>query len=192
MRFLEPVPLDNRQPVLINAWFNYYLFTRKPAEAVGLLRQLVKTEMSPRLAVHYRSQLGIAETLVGNLAVAQAELSRARDELLSLRAEGDSSERIGNSLLPVFAFLGDKEGVEREVTLMQGEISGDALIGPILETTIAAACAQLGQTDVALAMITQLLKKPGEDAITSALLRLDPRWDRLRSDPRFQKLCEGR
>lgn len=191
-RFLEPVPLDSRQPVLINARFNYYLFTRKPAEAVSLLRQLLKAEMSPRLAVHYRTQLGIAETLVGNLAVAQAELSRAYDELLSLRAEGDSSERIGNSLLPVFAFLGDKEGVEREAMLMQDEISSDALIGPILETTIAAARAQVGQTDAALASLTQLLEKPGEDALTPALLRLDPRWDPLRSDPRFQKLCEGR
>ena len=74
---------------------------------------------------------------------------------------------------------------------MQREIASDALIGPILETTIAAARAQLGQTDVALASIKQLLKKPGEDALTPALLRLDPRWDRLRSDPRFQKLCEG-
>ena len=190
-QFLETVPFDSRQPVLINAWYNYYLFTRKPAEAVSVLRQLLKTEITPRLAVHYVGQLGIAETLAGNGAVGQAELSRARDELLKLRTEGDTSERIGNSLLPVFAFLGDKEGVEREAALMQGEISSDVLIGPILETTIAAARAQVGQTDLALTMITQLLKKPGEDALTPALLRLDPRWDRLRSDPRFQKLCEG-
>jgi TolB-like protein/Tfp pilus assembly protein PilF len=191
-RFLETVPFDSRQPVLINAWFNYHLFTRKPAEAVGVLRQLLKTEITPRLAAHYVSQLGIAETLAGNVAVGQAELSRARDELLTLRAEGDSSERIGNSLLPVFAFLGDKEGVEREAAQMQQEIASDALIGPILETTITAARVQLGQTDVAIASLTQLLEKPGEDAITPALLRLDPRWDRLRSDPRFQKLCEGK
>jgi tetratricopeptide (TPR) repeat protein len=190
-RFLEQIPLDSRQPLLINARFNYHLFTRKPAEAVRMMRQLLGTEMSPRFAVHYRAQLGIAETLAGNVPVAQAELTRARDELLALRAEGDTSERIGNSLLPVFALLGDKEGVEREAALMQDEISSDVLIGPILETTIAAARAQLGQTDAALALIKQLLEKPGEDALTPALLRLDPRWDRLRSDPRFQKLCEG-
>jgi TolB-like protein/Tfp pilus assembly protein PilF len=187
-RFLEQIPLDSRQPLLVNARFNYHLFTRKPAEAVRMMRQLLETEISPRLAVHYRSQLGIAETLAGNAAVAQAELARARDELLSLRAEGDTSERIGNSLLPVFALLGDKEGVEREAALMQDEISSDVLIGPILETTIAAARAQVGQTDVALASIKQLLQKPGEDALTPALLRLDPRWDAVRSDARFQEL----
>jgi TolB-like protein/Tfp pilus assembly protein PilF len=191
-RVLELVPVDSRQPLLINARFNYQLLSRKPEEAVRMLRQLLGTEIAPRLAAHYRGQLGIAEALAGNVAVAQAELGRARDELLRLRAEGDTSERIGNSLLLVSALLGDKEAVEHEAGLLREEIASDALIGPILETTIAAAHAQLGQTGVAIAGLKRLLDKPGEDALTPALLRLDPRWDPLRKDPRFQKLCEGK
>jgi hypothetical protein len=30
----------------------------------------------------------------------------------------------------------------------------------------------------------------GSPAVTPALLRIDPDWDNLRGDPRFQKLCE--
>jgi TolB-like protein/Tfp pilus assembly protein PilF len=191
-RFLEAVPLDSRQPELISVRFVYYMVTRKNAEAVSMLRGLLEAGVSPRQAAHYRGRLGVVEAIIGNKAVAQAELTRARDELLRLRAEGDSNERIGNSLILVSAFLGDSEGVEREAALLQKEITGDALIGPILETTIAAAHAQLGQTDAALGIIKQLLQKPGEDALTPALLRLDPRWDPLRSDPRFQELVPAK
>ena len=191
-RFLESVPRDSRQPEVIGVRFGYYLYNRKPAEAASMLRGLLVPDLSPRLAAHYRARLGVAEALAGNAAVAQIELARARDELLALRAAGDSSEQIGDSLLFVSGLLKDKAAVEREAALLRDEIAGDALIGPLLERGIAAARARLGETDAAIAMVKQLLVKPGENALTPALLRLDPRWDPLRSDPRFQKLCEGK
>ena len=191
-RYLESVPVDSSQPELIGVRFGYYLYLRKPAEAASLLRRLLEAQVSPRLAAHYRTRLGIAEALAGNADIARTELSRARDELLAIRAGGDSSEQVGDSLLIISGFLGDKEGVEREAAMMQDEISADALIGPILERTIAAARARLGEIDEAIAIVKQLLAKPGEDSLTPALLRLDARWDPLRNDPRFQKLCEGK
>jgi hypothetical protein len=56
---------------------------------------------------------------------------------------------------------------------------------------IAIARAQLGQADEAISILTRLLQKPGDDCITTALLRADPVWIPLRNDPRFQKLIEG-
>ena len=50
--------------------------------------------------------------------------------------------------------------------------------------------AQVGEKQSALDHIEQLLAIPVGHAISSASLRFDPVWDPLRSDPRFQKLCQ--
>jgi hypothetical protein len=48
----------------------------------------------------------------------------------------------------------------------------------------------VGEKDRAIPRLQGLLEIPYSNCVTPALLRLDPKWDPLRGDPRFQKLCE--
>ena len=74
----------------------------------------------------------------------------------------------------------------------------DRLVGPGLEENLALIQAVFAENSRAISTLSRLLQTPykseayGITPITPALLRLDPFWDPLRSDPAFQKLCEDK
>ena len=68
--------------------------------------------------------------------------------------------------------------------------SKDPFEGPGIEENMAAIYALLGDADHAIPILKRLLHTPyGEVPSTPAWLRLDPRWDQIRNDPRFQELA---
>jgi serine/threonine-protein kinase len=93
--------------------------------------------------------------------------------------------------------LGDKAAafafVEKGMIVVP--IEKDALDGPGPIEILARVAAQMGERDRAIAALQKLLSMPYEgllasnSPLTPALLRLDPMFDPLRSDPRFQKLA---
>jgi serine/threonine protein kinase len=60
--------------------------------------------------------------------------------------------------------------------------------GPDLETEMAGIYSQLGDADHAIPLLKRLLNLPCGFFVTPARLRLDPIWDPIRNDPRFQDL----
>jgi tetratricopeptide (TPR) repeat protein len=67
--------------------------------------------------------------------------------------------------------------------------SKDALDGPVMTLILAQIYTMVGDLDSALPLLEHSLGTPG--GITVSLLKLDPSWDRLRSDPRFQKIIKS-
>ena len=92
--------------------------------------------------------------------------------------------------------LGDKAAALAlsERAMAANPIEKDPLTGPWPLEILARVAAQMGESDRAIAALQKLLSIPDCGALaeniplTPALLRLDPMFDPLRNDPRFQKL----
>jgi hypothetical protein len=100
-----------------------------------------------------------------------------------------------NTLALAYAGLGEKEPALRfaEDAVTSMPASKDALAGRFAEVTRALIYARFGDGDRAIPALERLLKLPGgRPPITPATLRLNPEFDTLRNDPRFQKLCEAK
>ena len=86
--------------------------------------------------------------------------------------------------------LGDKKGgiaeADRAAELLPE--SRDAFDGPMVTIGQAQVLAWAGENDRALDLIRRSLSTP--NGTTVPLLKIDPVWDPLRSDPRFQQLIE--
>jgi tetratricopeptide (TPR) repeat protein len=91
-----------------------------------------------------------------------------------------------------YAGLGEATSAiaEGEKAMAMWPASKDPFQGPAQEEYMAGIYALLGDGEHAIPILKRLLQIPYGFAITPAWLRLDPTWDQIRNDPRFQKLCE--
>ena len=103
-------------------------------------------------------------------------------------------------LSETYAILGDRDAAWKEGERVRTITSspGDAAIGPFADENVAVmATLFLGDKERALDALSHLARIPYSGwlygcPITPALLRNDPLWDPLRSDPKFQKLAQDK
>ena len=167
------------------------LLRRRYPEAIALLQTAVAETTAVPQRNEYRLWLGDLERLSGDVTAASAVYRQARTELEELFRSQSLNLDIMDTLALLCAGLSDKEAAlkyaEDAVRLMP--VSKDALGGRVAEMTRAIIYSRFGDRDRAIPALERLLKLPGgRPPLTPATLRLNPEFDSLRDDPRFQKL----
>jgi serine/threonine protein kinase/Tfp pilus assembly protein PilF len=125
-------------------------------------------------------QLGYCQEWTGRHADAQQSFNRA---IASIKP---SAYPIVAAL--TYAGLGQKQEALEQAHQAVKHFETDAVNKPKAEIVLAQIQARFGDHDAAIAALPHLLDVPA--GITTADLKFNPFWDPLRSDPRFQKLCE--
>jgi serine/threonine protein kinase/Tfp pilus assembly protein PilF len=166
-----------------------------------VIAQLKEILAKPDQALGYyngelRFWLGWAQEVAGDHAAARDSWSQARSELEPFLKEQPENFVLLGDLALTSMGLGDDAAAlalaERAIAMMP--ISKDALTGPRPLDILARVAARIGDPDRSISTLQKLLSIPYEaplaanPPLTPALLRLDPMFDSLRKDPRFQKL----
>ena len=172
------------------------ILERRPASMIPRLEEIL-AKPDPELGYlnsDLRFWLGWAQDLAGDHAAAQKSWRQARTELETFLKDQPQNFNVLTDLALTNMGLGDKSAALAlaERAIAANPLDEDAISGPSPIETLARVAAQMGEPDRAIDALQKLLSIPAVTdtaaPFTRTLLRLDPMFDPLRDDPRFQEL----
>jgi serine/threonine-protein kinase len=136
------------------------------------------------------SSLGAAKKALRDEAGARQAFLKAKELADQLVKQNPDVASAHAQVAEVLAWLGEKDAALATIKHAQEMLpeSKDAFGGPEITAVAAEIYAILGETDKAVATLDAMLSKPGPVTVSS--LKMNPIWDPIRSDPRFQALIE--
>ena len=194
---LHPAPAN---PGALETQIYQAILERNAKQIIPRLNEVL-SKPDPTLGYYngeLRFWLGWVQEMAGHHAAAEETWRQARTELEPfLREQPDNYVLIGDLAL-INVGLGDKTAAltMAERAMAANPIEKDAVTGPAPIEILVRVAARTGEPDRAFAALEKLLSIPyagplatQDLPLTPALLRLDPMFDPLRNDPRFQKLA---
>src|SRR6266705_149126 len=212
-----PEPYTDRDRLYLSWEGNTHKAERSLLQSLGKTDRLVLPGRTQRLGEFfiprdeaYQTALrGLSLSAVGSDTAAyflfKAEFYRQNHEPRLERAYSDSARVVLEADIKkrpedagfraalglAYAGLNRKADAIREArrSLELLPLSKDAYFGAARVVNLAHVYALVGETEAAIEQLKLLLSIPSE--ISIPLLRVDPNWDSLRGDPRFQRLLAG-
>jgi TolB-like protein len=192
-QMVKSMAMNNEEKLWIaGARADVFLLERKYKEGLREAESLpddLFTSIPAKLSGKYYL-IGFARKALQDETGARAAFLKAKDLVEAQLKQSPDAADLHIQLAKVLAYLGQKDAAHAEAQHAAELLpeSKDAFGGPEIAAGVAEVHAILGDNGRAIEILDGLLNRPS--AVTVQGLKVNPIWDSVRNDPRFQALID--